>query len=239
MSGQARCEQDRAKVGGDDAEVRITVGGKTWYADKAICSIAAVAARNLVLSGDERHAAAEVADIRKAHDTMKLKLETLRISVGKLGEVSPNLGQLLAQVEKTESAYGPVALEITRLGSTGKRDEAITKINKECRPLLAELIAGLHNLLTEVQRISTDNVGASKTDFEALRLSMLGLGAVAAVIASVLGVQTTRSITRPLAVAMAASHDFAMGDLARRVDVRGDDEISSMLASLETMRGNR
>jgi methyl-accepting chemotaxis protein len=198
----------------------------------------AVAARNLVLSSDEGQAAVEVADIQKAHDTMKLTLNKLHDAVASLDGVSPKLGELLMRVEKTESSYGPVALEITRLGSTGKRDEAITKINKECRPLLAELIGGLHTLLTEVQRISTDNVSVSKTDFEALRLSMLGLGAVAALVAAVLGVQTTRSITRPLAVAMAASQSFSTGDLARPISVQGDDEIARMLAALETMRSN-
>jgi len=198
----------------------------------------AVAARNLVISSDPAEAKAEVALIQEAHQKMQTQLQALRAAVAATEGASTRLKAAVDQVEKTEAAYGPIALEITRLGAAGQRDEAIAKINKECRPLLTALIKNLNDYLQVANEMSTQNVASSQSSYEAMRNGMLALGLVAAAVAGVLGTYTTRSITEPLGQAMAAARDFAEGNLSVAVRAQGRDEIAQMLEALERMRHN-
>ncbi len=198
----------------------------------------AIAARNLVLSADPTQAASELSTIQSSHARVQARLKALREAVTGAASSTPELRQLLEKIEQTEAAYGPVALNITQLATSGQREQAILHINKDCRPLLATLIQNLDLLLKETDRISKANVERSQADFSTLRLSLLGLGALAVLAAVVLGVLTTRSIVRPLAVATAASEEFAHGDLAHALTVQGHDEIAHMLGAMEDMRRN-
>ena len=46
-----------------------------------------------------------------------------------------------AELERAEAKYGPVALNIVELALAGKHDQAIGRMNADCRPLLAALLA--------------------------------------------------------------------------------------------------
>ncbi len=196
----------------------------------------AVAARNLVLSVDDQAAQREVAAIQKAHAKVHELLKELRKRSTELADATPKLRDILQSIENTEGRYGPVALEITRLGSTGSRDEAIIKINKECRPLLAELLGGLQSFLDEMEVIAGASVKNSQEHFQLLRLVAVAVGLLTLAVAALLGYFTTRSITEPLATVVRVTNDFAAGVLSRQLQVNGRDEVSAVLTALETMR---
>ncbi|MDI4634942.1 HAMP domain-containing protein [Pelomonas sp. V22] len=198
----------------------------------------AVAARNLVLASSAADASTEEAAIRKAHAAVQDKFKALQQLVEQSGGFSAEVKRLLVESSQTESRYGPVALEITRLAVAGQREAAVAKINQECRPLLAQLLRQLHELLDESEKISASNVAHSQEEFGMLRNGLVGLGLVAAAIAVVLGLTTTRSIVQPLEQAAQASREFAQGNLSRELKTDGNDEIARMLTEMETMRGN-
>ena len=198
----------------------------------------AVAARNLVIASSPADVASEEAAIRKAHTGVQDKFKALQQLVKQSNVFSPNVRRLLEAAVATETRYGPVAIEITRLGVAGQRESAIAKINQECRPLLAQLLGQFHELLDESEKISTANVQHSKQEFLWLRNSLLALGVLAAVAAVVLGMATTRSIVHPLEQAAQASREFAQGNLSRELKADGQDEIARMLTEMEAMRGN-
>ncbi|MCQ2993635.1 methyl-accepting chemotaxis protein [Pseudomonas phytophila] len=59
-----------------------------------------------------------------------------------------------------------------------------------------------------------------------------GLGTIA------LALLLTRSIVRPLEVAVTAAENVANGDLTQRITVDGSDEVTRLLAALDKMQGN-
>jgi methyl-accepting chemotaxis protein len=63
----------------------------------------------------------------------------------------------------------------------------------------------------------------------------LGLSALALLVAGALCVAVTRSITRPIALAVAVAEKVAGGDLSSHIDVAGHDETSRLLAALKKM----
>ncbi len=196
----------------------------------------AIAARNLMIAGSKEDAAAELRLIGAAHDSMGRALKSVEDALQAAPPETAPLRSLLAQIKETEAAYGPVALEITRLGSQGEKEMAIQKINTECRPLLTKLVANIGTFLAESDAISKRASAQSMRQFESLRLQLIALSVAVVVFACVLGIATTRSIVRPLSEASQATQAFAQGNLATPLVAQGKDEIATVVASMEAMR---
>jgi methyl-accepting chemotaxis protein-1 (serine sensor receptor) len=100
----------------------------------------AIAARNLVLVTEPADMAAEKATVLHAHEQVTTSLAKLKALIGSLPNTPPQARSLVAEIEKIEAAYAPVALGIVDLALKGQKDEAITRMNRDCRPLLAALV---------------------------------------------------------------------------------------------------
>ncbi len=196
----------------------------------------AIEARNLVIAASEERIQASKAKIAKHHASVQSYLHDLQASITKLEPPEPGLQKALEHVLQTEALYGPVALDITELGSKGQRDKAIAKINAECQPLLDQLNNNLQDLQKEIARISQAHVARSEDEFHKLNTLLLSVSIAALVLAAALGFGITRSITRPLEQATAATRSFAAGDLSQAMAMQGTDEFSQMLSALEDMR---
>ena len=198
----------------------------------------AISARNLMIAGSKEDAAAELRLIGAAHDRMGRALKSVEEALQAAPPETAPLRSLLAQIKETEAAYGPVALEITRLGSQGEKDAAIQKINTECRPLLTKLVSNIGVFLAESDAISKRASEQSMRQFESLRLQLVVLSVAMVAFACVLGIATMRSIVRPLSEASRATQEFARGNLATPLVAQGKDEIATVVASMEAMRQN-
>jgi len=100
----------------------------------------AIAARNLVLVSTPADRDTEKQAVTKAHDSMQASMAALRSAIDKDPAVTGRDRELMAQMESVERSYGPVALKIVGLALEGNREEAVSKMNSECRPLLASLL---------------------------------------------------------------------------------------------------
>lgn len=196
----------------------------------------AIAARNLVLSSSKEDADAEIKRIGVSHEKMIQALKSLDDALTIAPPETASLRNLVTKIKDTETAYGPIALEITRLGSAGEKEAAIKDINEKCRPLLAQLVGHIDGFLRESDAISQRASEQSMQQFESLRLQLVVLSMGVVVFACVLGIATTRSITRPLGEANQATQEFARGNLATPLVAQGKDEIASVVASMESMR---
>jgi methyl-accepting chemotaxis protein len=218
----------------DQLEVIQALGDEVLNAANA----RAVFARNLVIAASDDRIQSNKGMIEKAHKDVQTHIRDLQAAVAKLNPPDEKLKSALDSIVKTEALYGPVALDITQLGATGQRNTAIAKINTECQPLLDQLVGNISKFNEEGKRIGQANVAQSKSDFGALRLSLLVTGAVVVLFAAMLGAATIRSITHPLSEALQATEAFSRGDLTQALQSRGQDEISRLLNSLEGMRSN-
>lgn len=199
----------------------------------------AIAARNLVLLTNPADIALETAAVRAAHKDVQEGLSSLKSMIAKADDASEAARGLVGEIDAIEARYGPVAMSIVELALSGKRDEAIAKMNDECKPLLAALIGKTR----EYARVTTERehemVAEAAVRLASQRNLLLAACVAAFLAAAGAGALITRSLTRAL-----GAEPTALGDAAQRVangdlnPVAGADKAdhSSVLASLGAMQ---
>jgi methyl-accepting chemotaxis protein-1 (serine sensor receptor) len=194
-------------------------------------SARAIAARNLVLSDVPADREVERLAILQAHQATQEALDKLNAEIKRNPHADPKDVQMVAEMTRIESQYGPIALEITKLAVDGKTAEAIAKINKDCRPLLAELIK-----VSSVISLSLLDEGGIYTRARTL---LMVAAAIAVAAALGMGLLITRSLVGALGgeplVATDLARAVAEGDLTMSIHVRPGDT-TSLMARLKLMQ---
>jgi methyl-accepting chemotaxis protein len=199
--------------------------------------VRAISARNLVLVTAPSELAAEKALVTKAHQDVQKHLEQLK-AMAAAPDVSAQARELIAEIDRIEKAYGPVALSIVEAALDGRKNEAIEAMNAKCRPLLTALTRATDDYATfsgrTAQRLVQESDAAHRTE----RNMLVTAAALAALLAVVAGWLVTRSITRPIAQAVQVAQTVAAGDLRSTVRIERHDETGKLLAALKAMNDN-
>ncbi|MFP3753829.1 methyl-accepting chemotaxis protein [Cupriavidus sp. SIMBA_020] len=87
------------------------------------------------------------------------------------------------------------------------------------------------------RKMAVDAVGEASAQYVFARNLLIGLAAAAAVIAALLGLAITRSVTRPAGQALDAAEALAQGRLGHPIAVRTQDEMGRMLGAMERAFG--
>ncbi len=87
------------------------------------------------------------------------------------------------------------------------------------------------------RKMATEAVDAASQQYQFTRNLLIGMSVVAAIIASLLGIGLTRSVTRPATQALDAAEALAQGQLGHAIEVRSQDEMGRMLGALERAFG--
>ncbi|MEO6274309.1 MAG: methyl-accepting chemotaxis protein [Rhodoferax sp.] len=201
----------------------------------------AIAARNLVLVTTPEDLAVEKAAVNEAHQAAQAALEKLNGSVKSDPQATVEERRLVEDIDKIEAAYGPVALDIVKLALDGKKDEAIAKINKDCRPLLAALIKASRAYQDFSVKEGEARVASANADYAQARFLLITASAIAVAAALFLGILITRNLVGSLGgepgVAADVARAVAQGDLSMPISVRpGDSE--SLMAQLKAMQSS-
>lgn len=207
--------------------------GNSAHLVREAIDLRAVAARNLVLVTSPQDLAVEKEVVTKAHADVGTNLSQLK----KLSE-APDAGdegrKMVAEIADIEAAYAPVALSIVDMALSGKREEAIAKMNSECRPLLAKLVAVSAKYAEYQEANSKAKVEAARADYSAQRVYLIIGCCLAVVVAMAAGVLITRSLTGALGGEPAELCEIvgkvADGNLTSKVFVRPGDTASVMSA---------
>ncbi len=198
----------------------------------------AIAARNLVLVTSPEDMAVEKEKVLVAHKKTTESMAKL-IQMGQATDVSDEGRRLIAEMDRIEKLYAPVALDIVDKALTKRQSEAIEKMNKECRPLLASLDKAAEAYAQFVRTVSDKRVEAAAADYAAQRNLLIGTCVLAFLLAGGAGVLLTRSLTRALggepAELGAAMQRVADGDLSVRIETTSGDE-SSVMATAARMQ---
>lgn len=201
----------------------------------------AVAARNLVLTTSAQDQESEKQAVQQAHSDVQKRLNTLVSIAREAQDESAQGRQLVADIERIEGMYGPVATRIVGMALEGKRDEAIASMNADCRPLLKDLIKAATAYIQFSQASAVEQVKIAEADYESQRALLLGACALVVAMAVVAGYLITRSLFRALgadpALLGAAAERVAQGYLLPIDGVSGAHK-GSVLASLGTMQAN-
>ncbi len=114
--------------------------------------------------------------------------------------------------------------------------EANSVVVKETGPAYMANTLGMQALLAlqvESSRIEYEHALASNATTRNIAISAIVLGIL---LAALIGVLLIRNIGRSLAQAMRVAAHIASGDLGSQIEVRGNDEISHLLTSMQTMQ---
>lgn len=148
----------------------------------------------------------------------------------------------LSEEERTMSSdfdqqwltYMSAVNKIIQTIEAGDPGRALVILQNEASPTF-QVADGTLSLLVNTNR------ALAKTAYEnthivkdQVQMIMIGVTLVGFLLAALLGILISRSITRPLGQAVTALADLADGNLTRQIKVSGKDEIATMLGALAT-----
>lgn len=229
---QTEAEAFEGYVTGIDARMRVANAVRLAVDERAI------AARNLVLVTQPQDLDVERARVEKAHATASEQLGRLQ-HMAEAADVSAKAKALIADIVRVEQKYAPVALGIVKLALEQKRDEAVLRMNEQCRPLLAELVQASSAYSDYTAQRAEELIEQAQARVSSQRNGFLAVVTCALVLAAVSGALIVRSLSRALgaepAELSAAATKVADGDLS---PVAGSERapVGSVLASLGAMR---
>jgi methyl-accepting chemotaxis protein len=195
----------------------------------------AIAARNLVLVTKPADLEIEKADVTRASEDVQAKLKLLKTMVASGPGSSDAARSLVGEIDRVETLYGPVANAIVALALAGKHDEAIVKMDDECRPLLAALVKATDAYADFTRNRQEQLVRDSEDQYQMERNLLIAICVAAIAIALAAGVLITRSITLPIRRAVDVAGTVARGDLRSRIVVTQNDETGQLLGALADM----
>lgn len=198
----------------------------------------AVAARNLVLVSKSTDLDAEKADVLQAHKDVTERMSTL-LQMASAEGVSQKARDLIGDMARIEQQYAPVALGIVDLALKKQTEQAILKMNEDCRPLLKALTAAAKAYSQYTEQRAAQMIQESAKQFAMERNFLLLACATAFVAAALAGTLIVRRLSHALGAEPAdlniAARKVADGDLS---PVTGADmaPAGSVLASLGAMQ---
>lgn len=208
------------------------------HAVRAAVEGRAVAVRNLVLASNEQDRMKEAQAAEKAHADVQERLSQLEYEAKTSATSTDETRRFVNGIRAVENKYGPVAVDIVKLGRAGQRDAAIDKINQDCVPLLAALGEAVRAYDDFVVKRSSDAVENARSYAVAGVRVGIGAGLFGLVLAGVLGFAIARSLLRqlgaePVALADAATR-IAGGDLRAKAGFE-EAHPGSVLSSMKTI----
>ncbi|OWQ86913.1 methyl-accepting chemotaxis protein [Roseateles aquatilis] len=195
----------------------------------------AIAARNLVLVSQPRDRDMERALVLAAHADVGRYLSALKTATAQAGHADATALDLVARIDKVEQSYGPVALDIVDLALRGKKEEAIVKMNDECRPLLAALSQATEDFAKFTAAHEARLVQEAESAYELQRDVLIAASLVAVIAAAAAGWLVTQSITQSMAQAVKVAEAVADGDLTVKVSLARTDEVGKLFRALSRM----
>lgn len=201
----------------------------------------AIAARNLVLATTPSDLEIEKEAALQADRDVGTRLAELRSAVGEGTDATDKARELVRQIDQIEARYGPVARAIVDAALNNRRDQAVTMLNEQCRPLLAQLVDASQAFIVYTRERSVQMVKESEDRYASRRMLLMVICIAAVASALAAGVIIVRGLTRSLGTEPATlsdiAHRIASGDLAAG-SATADAPSGSVLASMREMQAN-
>jgi methyl-accepting chemotaxis protein len=193
----------------------------------------AISLRNMILSESGSDHRRQVKDIMAARAAMDDILVKLRASLH-----HPKALELLAQMDKETALYKAGQDAMIKHLEAEEVDEARALLGEDLGPLLLRLKRATSEQTALQVAIADEAARDAAATYRNTSLLMWGLGGVALLLSVLAAWAITRSITRPLAQALAVANTVAAGDLTSRIEVTTHDETGQLLQALKTMNEN-
>ena len=197
----------------------------------------AIAARNLILVTEPADRVIEKAAVEKAQQDVDEAVKNLRASVaaGARNDATQADRDMVETIAQIEEKYRMVAGSILALELQGHREQAIAKMNAECRPLLAQLLKTTNDFVEHEHDLAVARAKAAEQAYSSDKAFMLITCLVAIGAATAMGWLLSNGVTRPLNRAVKLAEAVAAGDLRTDIVVDRGDETGQLLTALKSM----
>ena len=202
---------------------------------EAHVSARAISARNLVLLTDPAAQKTELERVKTAQVGIDKGMEQLAALMKDPASASAEERRMLDQLRTLEASYLPIANKVVGLATAQKPEAAVKALTQECMPLLTQVVAHF-DAFDEVLKKQTEASGAAaRAAYQKAKWLILLFSAASLLAGGFVAWWLTRSIARPLGVALAVAERVAAGDLTAHIDVKNSDETGQLLAALKQM----
>tara|TARA_R110001599_G_scaffold64023_3_gene178939 strand:- start:558656 stop:560353 length:1698 start_codon:yes stop_codon:yes gene_type:complete len=182
-------------------------------------------------------AATDEKEISKAEDRLRANTTAFDEALNKLQPMLllPEGKTLFVKIMESRNSYVDSIGKVQSLRKEGRPDEASNLAYGETYAEMQAFAGGLREMV-ELQEKAFEETGseASQT-FIYARNEMIGLGLLATVIGLWFAFWLTRSITRPINLAVKLAQTVAAGDLTSQISVTTKDETGQLLQALKAM----
>jgi methyl-accepting chemotaxis protein WspA len=138
-------------------------------------------------------------------------------------------------VAQARALYIPDEDEFIRLARLNQLDEAKRLLIAKARPEQLKYLAEIYTLIDyQVAQTGTDR-NAAREGYNNGRRLIITIGVLATFCSALFAFWITRSITRPLKLALGIAEQVAAGDLTAPLEVHTQDETGQLLAALRKM----
>jgi methyl-accepting chemotaxis protein len=192
----------------------------------------AIALRNMMLSDNRDDMKKQEGIIIDAKNKVAEGVEKLQKTV-----TLPKGKEMLQQALDLRTKYVDGYKALITLINEGKKDEARAYLQNTLRPILGAYQGSLTKFNEFQAELVQSAVKEAADSYNMARNVMLALVGIALAMAAGIAFWVTRSITKPLNIAVNVSNRLAEGDLTTRFDVTSKDETGQLLAAMQNMVG--
>ena len=181
----------------------------------------------------EKHTSA----FKKAGEITKADLIKVKTMLGKLGVASPLVDEAIAAHAGLEKSYLSALEQYDSANADSAKvvDGLVKGMDREPTKKIDDIVdfIGAHSQALMV-KMNAERVAAERAS--SIRLAIILLVTVG--VGAAIMMWLVRSITQPLNEAVGIARIVASGDLSTHIEVRGTDEIGTLLTSLKEMHDN-
>lgn len=145
--------------------------------------------------------------------------------------------KLLATMKEVRKPYVASFKTVVKLLDEGRNEEASALMISQTLPALNIFMGAINDLIQLQGRLMEKSGQDAASTYVNGRNLMIAVGLAALAIGAGAAFWVTRSITRPVNVAVAVANQLANGDLSARIDVTGKDEVGQLLVAMQNMVG--
>lgn len=194
-----------------------------------------VAVRNIVLL-------TEMDDMQKEKDRIDEQRAKYNEAYAKLEKMFNDLPaitneekQFLVKLMQEQNVNRPLVDKAVDFGLKNNSAEATTVLMKEVRPVQRQWLQDLDDFSDLEYKQTERNADESSKLYSSATIQMISLGTFAIAVGALAAILVTRSITKPIGLAVAAANALADGDLSTKIEVNTKDETGIMLLALHNM----
>lgn len=188
------------------------------------------ALRDIVISNDSTQINKEVSFVVAKQKEIDEFVEKIK----KTAQDTPNQA-LIDNLQRDKLQYDLIVSQVLRSQSEGKKDEAIGIVLGQLREVQNTYTKSVSQFIEKNTHDMQISTALAEANFSSARNWLLSLSVLAIALGCVLSWRVTRSIARPLAVAVRVAQTVSSGDLRTRMRVSRTDETGQVLQSLMAM----